>query len=501
MKSSQQHRTLNNATSPSMLRSLHNSSRRDFFSSTSQGLLGLGLAHVLGDGSLNHRSWGEETTPVKKYDLSPKNTHHHPKAKSVIQLFMNGGPSQMDLFDPKPILNKMDGKPYPGNVESIGNQSTSNIGVMMGGQYAMKRHGESGHWFADVLPNTASMADELCMIHSMWTDHPNHDNALYKIHSGRLFMGYPTLGSWVVYGLGSENENLPAYVVLSDPLGLPKNGTRNWTAGFLPPVYQGTPFRPSGSPILNLAKQFEQPKEVTREANQLRQKLDRLHREQHQNHPELDARIQSYELASRMQLAASEALDLERESKETQSLYGIGQSVTESFGRRCLLARRLVERGVRYVQIFLEEQPWDSHVDLASNHRAVCERTDLPVAGLLKDLKRSGLLDTTLVLWGGEFGRTPTSQRSGDLYTGRDHNMQAFTSWMAGGGAKGGISYGETDDFGHQVIKNPVSVHDYHATILHLLGLHHEELSFQRSGLEERLTGVTPPRVIHPLIA
>lgn len=475
--------------------------RRSFFSSTSRSLLGIGLAKILSEDFALSPANANENDPAQIYDLSPKATHHVPKAKNIIQLFMNGGPSQVDLFDPKPVLNRMDGKPYPGNVEEIGNQSTSDIGVMMGGQYPIKQHGQSGHWFADVLPHTASMADDLCMVHSMWTDHPNHDNALYKIHSGRLFMGYPTLGSWVVYGLGSENANLPAYVVLSDPLGLPKNGTRNWTAGFLPPVYQGTRFRPQGSPILNLSRQYEQSQGATEEAETLLNQLDLIHKENRPFQPELDARIQSYELASRMQLAASEALDLDRESLKTHEMYGIGQSVTDSFGRRCLLARRLVERGVRYVQIFLEEQPWDSHVDLASNHRAACQRTDLPVAGLLRDLKRSDLLNSTLVLWGGEFGRTPTSQRSGSIYTGRDHNMQAFTSWMAGGGVKAGSRYGKTDDFGHHVVENPVSVHDYHATILHLLGLHHQKLSFQRSGLEERLTGVTPPKVIHDLIA
>ena len=281
-------------------------------------------------------------------------------------------------------------------------------------------------WMADILPHTAKMADDICLLNSMWTDHPNHDNALYKIHSGRLFMGYPTLGAWTVYGLGSENQNLPAYVVLNDPLGLPKNGTRNWTSGFLPPVFQGTPFRPTGSPILNLKQQYEQPSPVTESARGLLHQLDQIHRHERPHYLELDARIESYGLAARMQLSAGEALDLSREDRDTLKLYGIGQRATDSFGRRCLLARRLVERGVRFVQIFLEEQPWDSHVDLAANHRAACQRTDKPVAALLRDLKRTGLLDTTLVIWGGEFGRTPTAQRSGDTYTGRVHNMQAF---------------------------------------------------------------------------
>lgn len=442
-----------------------------------------------------------ESDERSEYNLKPRRGHHPAKAKSVIHLFMNGGPSQMDLFDPKPVLNRMDGKTYPGNVEEIGNQSTANIGVMMGGQYKFARHGESGMWMADVLPHTSQMADDICLINSMWTDHPNHDNALYKIHSGRLFMGYPTLGAWTVYGLGSENQDLPAYVVLNDPLGPPKNGTRNWSAGFLPPVYQGTPFRPTGSPILNLKPQFQQPSAVTESARGLLRRLDEIHRTERPYNPDLDARIESYGLAARMQVSASDALDVSQESQATLEMYGIGEAATDSYGRRCLLARRLVERGVRFVQIFLEEQPWDSHVDLADNHRAICGRTDKPVAGLLQDLKRSGLLDSTIVVWGGEFGRTPTSQKSGKIYTGRDHNMQAFTTWMAGGGIKGGTSYGSTDDFGHKAVENPVSVHDYHATMLHLLGLHHQKLYFERSGLEERLTGIEAPRVVKEILS
>jgi uncharacterized protein (DUF1501 family) len=282
---------------------------------------------------------------------------------------------------------------------------------------------------------------------------------------------------------------------------MPKNGTRNWTAGFLPPLYQGTRLRPTGFPILNLKPQYEQPSAVTESARGLLNQLDEIHRQDRPYYPELDARIESYSLAARMQLSAGEALDITRESAETLEMYGIGAKETDSFARRCLLARRLVERGVRFVQIFLEEQPWDSHVDLADNHRGACARTDKPVAALLRDLKQRGMLDETLVIWGGEFGRTPTSQKSGDVYTGRDHNMQAFTSWMAGGGVKGGTTYGTTDDFGHKAVDNPVSVHDFHATILHLLGLHHQKLFFARSGLKERLTGVEPPRVVTEILA
>ncbi len=471
-----------------------NPSRRDFFARTSDGLLGAALASLLGN------DLGAEEHPGG-YDLTPKRGHHPAKATSVIQLFMNGGPSQMDLFDPKPVLNGMDGKPFPGNVEEVGNSNADSIGVMMGGQYKFARHGQSGMWMSDALPHTAKMADDICLINSMWTDHPNHDNALYKIHSGRLFMGYPTLGAWTVYGLGTENRNLPAYVVLNDQLGMPKNGTRNWTSGFLPPLYQGTRFRPTGSPILNLKPQYEQPSAVTEAARGLLGKLDGIHRNTRPHYQELDARIESYGLAARMQLSAGEALDLAREKPHTLDLYGIGELKTDSYGKRCLLARRLVERGVRFVQIFLEEQPWDSHADLNANHRAICERTDKPVAGLLRDLKQRGLLDSTLVIWGGEFGRTPTSQKSGDVYTGRDHNMQAFSSWMAGGGVKGGMTYGATDDFGHAVVEDAVSVHDFHATILNQLGLDHQKLFFSRSGLEERLTGFEPPHVVEDILA
>ncbi len=479
-------------------------SRRDFFARTSDGVLGAAFAHLFSQdfhAGTSFLAAEEQSQGPEASNLKPKPTHHAAKATSVIQLFMNGGPSQMDLFDPKPELDRLHGKPYPGNVEDIGNQSTADIGVMMGGQYKFAQHGESGMWMADVLPYTSQMADDICLINSMWTDHPNHDNALYKIQSGRLFMGYPTLGAWSVYGLGSENQNLPAYVVLTDPLGMPVNGTRNWTAGFLPPTFQGTPFRPTGSPILNLKPQYDEPSQVTFAARGLLNQLDEIHRRRRPFNPQLDARIDSYALAARMQLSAGEALDLSNETQAAQEMYGVGEHPTDSFARRCLLARRLVERGVRFVQIFLEEQPWDSHADLPANHRAACRRTDKPVAALLQDLKARGLLDSTLVVWGGEFGRTPTTQKSANGYSGRDHNMQAFTSWMAGGGVKGGTTYGTTDDFGHSVVENPVSVHDFHATILHLLGLHHQKLFFMRSGLEERLTGFEPPRVVTEIVS
>ncbi len=433
----------------------------------------------------------------KSYDLRPKPLHHPATATSVIQLFMNGGPSQMDLFDPKPELAKLDGKPYPGSVEEIGNTSVTDIGVMMGGQYPIKRHGESGMWMANTLPHTSQMVDDICLINSMWTDHPNHDNALYKIHSGRLFMGYPTLGAWTAYGLGSENQNLPAYVVLGDPLGLPKNGTRNWTAGFLPPVYQGTPFRPTGSPILNLSKQYKQPADVSATASELLKTLDKIHRSKRPHRQDLDARIESYGLAARMQLTANEALDLNRENAETLRLYGVGKANTDSYGKRCLMARRLVERGVRFVQVWHGAgQPWDSHSEIAKNHGKLGQEADQPIAALLTDLKQRGLLEDTLVIWGGEFGRTPMAQGNG-----RDHHIKGFSMWLAGGGVKKGASYGETDPLGYHAVKDIVHVRDLHATILHLFGINHAKFTVPFQGLDMKLTGVKPARVAHGILS
>ncbi len=470
------------------------SKRRHFFHRTADGILGMALAQLF-----VREGWSEETP--KTFDLSPKQGHHAATAKSVIHLFMNGGPSQMDLFDPKPALDQYAGKPFPGDVEAIGNQSTDAIGSVMNSPFRFERHGKSGTWMSDALPYTAQVVDELCFLHSMWTDHPNHDNALYKIHSGQLFMGHPSLGSWVSYGLGSECDDLPAYVVLDDPRGLPKNGVRNWTAAYLPPLYQGTRFRTVGAPVLNLTPEYSQPSAVTQAARQLLERLDQQHRATRPGYLELDARIESYALAARMQISASDVLDLSNESARTHEQYGIGQKATDSYGRRCLLARRLVERGVRFVQIFLEDQPWDNHTNIEGTLRSACQRTDQPVAALINDLKQRGLLDSTLVVWGGEFGRTPTSQKVGNVFSGRDHNMQAFTSWIAGGGVRGGMSLGATDDFGHAVVENPVSVHDFHATILHSLGLDHQLLFFERNGLKERLTGIKEPRVVREIFA
>ncbi len=479
-----------------------NTNRRSFFTNLSQGLCGAALAELfLRDGLGGGAGSVHAAEAAQRYDLTPKPAHHPPQATSVIHLFMNGGPSQMDLFDPKPALGRYAGKSFPGNVEEIGNVATTHVGDVMPAPFQFARHGESGTWMSDALPHTAEVVDDLCFLHSQWTDHPNHDNALYKIHSGRLFMGHPSLGSWVTYGLGSQCADLPAYVVLDDPLGLPKNGVRNWTSGYLPPVYQGTRFRTVGAPVLNLTPEYEQPSEIGVAARELLEKLDRRHRSERPNEAELDARIESYALAARMQLSAGDVLDLSSENQSTLDAYGVGDKVTDSYGRRCLLARRLVERGVRFVQIYLEDQPWDNHSNLKETLLSACRRTDQPVAALIKDLKQRGMLDSTLVVWGGEFGRTPTSQKVGNEYSGRDHNMQAFTSWLAGGGVKPGFSYGQTDELGHKVVEGPISVPDFHATLLHAVGLDHHQLYFERNGLEERLTGVQEPRVVSEIFA
>lgn len=468
---------------------MQNPNRRSFMRSMSGGMLGIGLAQTLA------------AAEPHRFDLKAKRPHLPARAKSIIHLFQNGGPSQMDLFDPKPELERYAGKTYPGSVEAIGNVSANDVGALMGTPFEFKRHGQSGMWMSNALPHLAEVIDELCFVHSMWTDHPNHDNALYKIHTGQLFMGHPSLGSWITYGLGTENNNLPAYVVLDDPRGLPKNGVRNWTSAYLPPLYQGTRFRSVGAPILNLTPEYERPDGVAKVAQQLLGKMDARHRDQRPGYLELDARIDSYELAARMQLTASDVLDISQESEQTRAAYGVGQNPTDSYAKRCLLARRLVERGVRVVQIYLDDQPWDNHSNLEGTLMSACQRTDQPVAALIRDLKQRGLLDSTLVVWGGEFGRTPTSQRMGTSYTGRDHNMQGFTSWLAGGGVKAGFQMGETDELGHEAVVDPVSVPDFHATILHALGLHHQQLHFERNGLEERLTGLHPPRVVEEIFA
>jgi hypothetical protein len=471
--------------------------RRRFCQGVSGGIFGAALTYLLGRDA---RAWGQEQ---RSADLRPRAPHFPPRATSVIHLFMNGGPSQMDLFDPKPALDRHHGRPYfdriAGEVEN-----PQSAGALMRSPFRFAQHGQCGMWVSDVMPHLARQVDDIALIRSMHTTNLTHEPAIYLIQTGRMGPGKPTLGSWVVYGLGSENQNLPAYVVLDDPLGLPINGVENWQAGFLPPVFQGTRFRSTGSPVLNLRPDTDRPAAVVREERDLLARLDEMHRQRRPFQPDLDARIASYELAARMQLAATDALDISGESQSVRDMYGVGREPTDSYGRRCLIARRLVERGVRFVQLYINAQIWDTHTNLASELRTACARTDQPVAALLRDLKQRGLFDSTLVVWGGEFGRLPIAQLPTDRNesrAGRDHNKNAFCTWMAGAGVKGGTTYGATDELGLTAVENRVSVPDWHATILHLLGMDNERLSWELDGLRERLTGVNEAHVVRGILS
>jgi hypothetical protein len=475
----------------------HELTRRGFFRQVSGGFCGAALTHLLSRELL--RANEPRGTPT---DLRPRPPHFAPKASSVIHLFMNGGPSQMDLFDPKPMLDKHHGQAYfskiAGEVEN-----PQSAGALMRSPFQFARHGQCGIWVSDALPHLAKQVDDIALIRSMFTTNLTHEPAIYIIQSGKFAAGRPTLGSWVVYGLGSENQNLPAYVVLDDPKGLPINGTENWQAGFLPPVFQGTRFRSTGSPVLNLRPDMERPEAIARTERDLLTRLDDLHRRDRPGQPNLDARIASYELAARMQLAATDALDISKEPLAIQEMYGIGREPADSYGRRCLVARRLVERGVRFVQLYINAQIWDNHTNLAAELKTACDRTDQPIAALLRDLKQRGLFESTLVVWGGEFGRLPIAQLPADKderKAGRDHNKNAFCSWMAGAGIKGGITYGATDELGLAAVENRVSVPDWHATILHLLGLHHDQLFVKQNGLRERLTGVEEAHIVKGIL-
>ncbi|HQU41215.1 MAG: hypothetical protein B7Z73_00245 [Planctomycetia bacterium 21-64-5] len=476
--------------------------RRDLFQRVSGGIFGAALAYLAGEERGGGRLMAADIE-APHADLKPRPPHFEPKARSVIHLFMNGGPSQMDLFDPKPALDQHHGEAYfnkiAGEVEN-----PASAGALMRSPFKFSRHGQCGMWVSDALPHLAGQVDDIALIRSMYTTNLTHEPAIYLIQNGKMSPGRPTLGSWVVYGLGSECQDLPAYVVLDDPLGLPINGVENWQAGFLPPVFQGTRFRSTGSPLLNLRPEVDRPAGVVETERELRDRLDRLHLSQRPGQPILEARIASYELAARMQLAASDALDLARETPATLDMYGVGREPTDSYGRRCLFARRLVERGVRFVQLYINGQIWDNHTALADGLKTACQRTDQPIAALLRDLRQRGLLDSTLVVWGGEFGRLPIAQLPADKderKAGRDHNKNAFCAWLAGAGIKGGTTYGATDELGLAAVEDRVSVPDWHATLLQLLGLDHERLYVLDNGLKERLTGVEQAHVVEGILA
>ncbi len=428
--------------------------------------------------------------------------HHPPKAERVVVLFQNGGPSQMDLFDPKPELTRLNGKPYPGGskVETL---SPSASGNLLGSPFKFRPAGQCGMLLSELIPHTASIADRITLVRSMTTESVCHETALRIAHSGHpIATDRPSFGSWLTYGLGSLNQNLPAFVVLPDPGGLPINGTLNWSAGWLPAQHQGTSFNAGDlttAPVLNLRTPGRVPEAARRRQLDLIHRLNAEHFQRFPENSDLEARLRDFETAARMQSAVPTAVDLSGETEETRKLYGLDQPATAPYGTRCLLARRLLEQGVRFVGVYLKSQPWDTHADNANATKQVAGQLDQPSAALVQDLARRGLLDSTLVVWMGEFGRTPVSQGA----NGRDHSRRGFSLWMAGGGVKGGYAHGATDEFGYESVENVVSMHDLHATMLHCLGLNHRRLSFDHDGRNETLTDadLTHARVVEELLA
>jgi hypothetical protein len=474
--------------------------RRDLLSRTAAGVGLFALADLLArDGLLaadGPPKPGENPPP----SLAPKAPHFAPKAKAMISLFMHGGPSHVDLFDPKPELTRQNGKDYSGNVGySFVNRASK---TLFGSPWRFAPRGKCGTQVSELLPYTAGVVDDLCVIRSMHTGFNGHEVSIRYFHGGIAGVtGRPTLGSWMVYGLGSEARNLPAYMVLSDPAGAPVDAANNWDCGFLPPLYQGTVLRPQEPRILNLNPPPDAAGAVQRQNLDLLAALNHRHLAARPGEADLEARIASYELAAAMQVAASEALDISREPERVKALYGIDRPETREYGTRCLIARRLVERGVRFVQLFLGGQPWDNHNTIRTGLPAICKRTDQPAAALVTDLKQRGLLDTTLVHWGGEIGRLPVCEGELNAAAGRDHNGQGFTCWLAGGGVKGGMTYGATDEVGHKAAENVVTPNDFQATVLHLLGIDHERLVYHHGGRGQRLTDGRPARVVRDILA
>ncbi len=467
--------------------------RREFTWEMGGGFAGLALTSLL-----SNNSFFTNTAQAAQQDQLRQ---HVAKAKSCIFLMMNGAPSQVDTFDYKSELEKYAGKSLPEDKEFI-NSGGRKKGFLTPAWRPFRPGGESGLLVSDYFPNVRKHADKLAVINSCQTDSHAHGSALVAMNTGKTLIGRPSLGSWCVYGLGTENESLPGYVVILDKRGGPISGQPNWSSGFMPANYQGTLFRPVGDPILDLRG----PKHISREAQRdqidLLQQLNQQHLSKRPGGDELASRISSYELAFRMQAEAPETVDLSQETNDTLKMYGVGQQPTDEFGRNCLVARRLVERGVRFVQLYSGgghlEETWDAHESIEKNHGRHGMEVDQPIAALLTDLEERGLLDETLVVWGGEFGRMPFSE--GKDAPGRNHNPYGFTMWMAGGGVKGGMRYGKTDEFGFEAVENPVHLHDLHATILHLMGLDHEQLNYFHQGRKETLTDVGG-HVVHDIIA
>ncbi len=468
--------------------------RREFLRQAGGGFGALALTAMLAaDGIERQAIAGHQSTNP----LLPRETHFAPRARRVIWLFMHGGPSHVDLFDPKPELTKLGGQPLP---ESFGNVMTRRkvaTNPLLPAIKPFRPRGKSGLEISDFLPHIAECADELCVLRGCHGDSVNHPQSVYQMNTGSILTGRPSVGAWVAYGLGTENQNLPAFVVLPDPGGGVKGGPPAWGSGYLPATFQGTTMRPGNSPILYL----QPPNGITSERQQrllsFVQQANSRHLAERNFDDQLTARINAYELAFRMQSEAPNVVNLGEETSATRQLYGIGEPDTDEFGTRCLLARRMIERGVRFVQLYSGDTGgWDAHSNLLDNHTTMCRRTDKPVAGLLRDLRQRGLLDDTLVIWGGEFGRMPMSEQG----QGRDHNPWGYTVWLAGAGVKHGIAFGATDPVSLRATEGKVHVHDLHATILHLLGLDHERLTYFHNGRDDRLTDVAG-QVVREILA
>lgn len=430
-------------------------------------------------------------------EFKPSGHHHQPRAKRMIWLFMHGGPSHVDLFDHKPGLIKYSGKKLPQDFGDVMTRRKVAGNPLLAPIKPFRPRGESGIMVSDFLPEMSTIVDDLCVIRSLHGDSVNHPQSVYQMNTGSILMGHPSFGSWLAYGLGSENEDMPAFVVLPDPGGGLKGGPSAWGSGFLPATFQGTTMRPGKTPILNLDTPKGIPARRQRNTLDLIQQLNREHLAGRVD-DELSARMNAYELAFRMQSSAPEAVDFSQESAETLSLYGIDNPATRDFGQRCLLARRMIERGVRFVQVYSgDTNGWDAHKDVLQNHGEHCAKTDKPVTALIKDLKRSGLLDDTLVVWCGEFGRMPMSEQG----TGRDHNPWGYCGWICGAGTTGGRTYGETDEVGLRAAEDRVHVNQFHATLLHLMGLDHRSLAYFHNGLDQRLTGPAEVDLVEGLLA
>ncbi|MCM8542023.1 MAG: DUF1501 domain-containing protein [Lentisphaeraceae bacterium] len=449
-------------------------SRRHFLTKAGLGFGALPLAGLLANDS-------------KKIinPLAPKKTDYPARAKSVIFLFMEGGPSHIDTFDPKPMVNKWAGKPLPDSIlKNVVTAMGESKSPVLGSKRKFKQCGKSGLWMSDWMPHLQNHADDLCVIRSAWTNGINHAGGVCQMNTGTPIAGRPSLGSWVSYGLGSENENLPSFLVMKDNKSRIVNGPRNWGPGFMPAVYQGVTINNSATPIPNLNPPLGVTNKLQRGKLDYLKKLNEKYAQEYRYNSELDARIRNYEMAYKMQTEAPEAVDMSKEPQHVKDMYGIGQKETNNFGGMCLMARRLVERGVRFIQLYSGAgSKWDAHSNMEGNHGGLFKQVDQPIAALLADLKQRGLLEDTLVVWGGEFGRTPMSEKG----SGRDHNPTGFTMWMAGGGAKGGQTIGATDEFGLYAIEDKMHVHDIHSTILAMMGIDHTNLVYMYKGRPERI--------------